>query len=188
MKNEQCLSLVTQEYLSAFDCILKQMICGMTEAELSNSISYNFIIQMIPHHRAAIEMSENILRFTTNLQIQNIALNIIEEQTKSIDNMLKVECPCGNMSNCEADLCQHQKQMDNIMQIMFSEMKHARYNNDVNLNFMWEMIPHHMGAVRMSETTLGYPICPQLVPILKAIISSQKRGIAQMQQLLRCMM
>lgn len=187
MNHETRLSLVTQDYLSSFECILKHMISGMTGAELSNSISYNFIVQMIPHHRAAIEMSENLLRYTTNLQLQDIASDIITEQTQSIQNMLAIECSCLNLQNCEADLCRYQKQMDNIMQIMFSEMKHARYCNDINLNFIWEMIPHHMGAVRMSETTLRYQICPELVPILKAIIVSQKRGIAQMQRLLKCM-
>ena len=38
--NRQCaFSHVTQEYLSAFRCILDEMIQGMTEAELTDSIS-----------------------------------------------------------------------------------------------------------------------------------------------------
>lgn len=74
---------ITKEYLDTFYCILDKMIQGMTEAELSDSISYNFIVQMIPHHRAAIEMSHNILNYTTNLSVQKIATNIISEQTKS---------------------------------------------------------------------------------------------------------
>lgn len=53
------------------------MIQGMTEAELTGSISDNFIVQMIPHHRAAIEMSGNILKYTTSIPLQEIALGII---------------------------------------------------------------------------------------------------------------
>ena len=43
------------------------------------------------------------------------------------------------------------------------------------------MIPHHMGAVEMASTTLQFDICPELVPILQAIITSQEKGIAQME-------
>lgn len=56
----------------------------MTDAELGDSISNNFIIQMISHHRAAIKMSQNLLPYTTCVPLQEIASNIIESQNKSI--------------------------------------------------------------------------------------------------------
>lgn len=180
------LSIVSQDYLDAFYCILDEMIKGMTDVELTNSISYNFMIQMIPHHCGAIEMSQNILRYTTNIQVQNIALGIIESQTKSIDDMRRIEGTCSQLCNSDEDVCVFQNEMNRIMQTMFSEMNGACSTNRINCNFMWEMIPHHMGAVRMSEATLKYNICKELVPILQAIIKSQKRGIMQMQRLLKC--
>lgn len=172
-----------KEYLNTFYCILDEMIWGMTSAELENSISYNFIVQMIPHHQAAIEMSKNILKYTENTSLRSIASNIIEEQTKSIENMLSIEKKCGMQCNSRQDLCRYQNRMEQIMQIMFSEMKCARATNNINCNFMWEMIPHHEGAVKMSKNTLRFNICPELVPILEAIISSQTKGIEQMKQL-----
>ena len=51
----------TKDYLTAFYKILNQMIHGMEQACLTDSISHNFIVQMIPHHKAAIRMSENLL-------------------------------------------------------------------------------------------------------------------------------
>lgn len=175
----------TKEYLYRYYCILDEMIWGMTSAELNDSISHNFIVQMIPHHRAAIEMSKNILKYTENATLHSIASNIIEEQTKSIENMLSIEDKCSGKCNSKTDLCRHQGRTEQIMQIMFSEMKCARATNQINCNFMWEMIPHHEGAVKMSMNTLKYNICPELVPILQAIITSQKRGIEQMRQLER---
>lgn len=177
-------SIVTQNYLNEFYRILDNMIKGMTGAELTNSISYNFIVQMIPHHRGAIEMSENILKYTTNIPVQNIALGIIESQTKSIEDMLKIEYVCNERCNLKKDLFSYQNEINLIMRTMFSEMKGARATNQINCDFLREMIPHHMGAVRMSELTLKYQICEELVPILQAIIQSQKRGIVQMQKLL----
>lgn len=184
--NQPCrLSNVTKEYLSRFYCILDEMIEGMRSAELCDSISHNFIVQMIPHHEAAIKMSENILRYTTNVPLQDIAAGIIEAQTKSIENMQKALRRCGELCSSERDLQLYRRKTDQIMQTMFSAMKCARSDNCVNCNFMWEMIPHHRGAMEMSRNALRFDICLELVPILQAIISSQQKGIRQMEQLLR---
>jgi len=187
--NDNCqFSIVTKKYLKTFHCILDEMIHGMTEAGLSKSISYNFMVQMIPHHKAAIEMSRNLLQYTTDIPLQNIALGIIEEQTKSIENMEKILCSCKSLRNCDRSLWQYEQNMDCIMETMFSEMGNAQSTNNINDNFMREMIPHHQGAIKMSELTLQYDICRELVPILNAIITSQKKGVREMQELLgkRC--
>ncbi len=68
---------------------------------------------------------------------------------------------------------------------MFSEMKSSPQTNNVNYNFLCEMIPHHMGAVRMGENAMKYSICQELRPIISAIIHSQKEDIAKMQVLVR---
>ncbi len=46
----------TKDYLTRFYEILDEMIKGMESARLTDSISQNFIAQMIPHHRAAIPL------------------------------------------------------------------------------------------------------------------------------------
>lgn len=175
----------TQVYLETFSSILEEMIQGMTGAELTDSISHNFIVQMVPHHRAAIEMSRNVLNYTTNVELQEIARRIISEQTKSIENMEQILCRCGTLENTQPDLCTYQSELEQIMQTMFCEMRHACSTNRINTNFLREMIPHHMGAIRMSRTALRYPICSELRPILQAIITSQENGVQQMGRLLR---
>ncbi len=187
MNSPNCnvFSKVTKEYLTTFRCILNTMIQDMTNVNLSDSISYNFIIQMLPHHRAAIEMSYNILKYTTSIPLENIASQIILEQTESIENMQRIKCTCKMKKNCAQDLHDYQQKVDHIMQTMFTGMKNACNTNQVDADFIREMIPHHEGAVKMSENALQYDICPQLKPILEAIITSQKRGIMQMEALLQ---
>lgn len=176
----------TKDYLTRFYCILDEMIQGMTEVELTDSISHNFIVQMIPHHRAAIEMSKNILNYTSFQPLKQIASQIITEQTKSIENMKNILCDCEKETNSEQDLFLYQRRIDQIMQVMFSSMGTSSYTNNLNVSFMKEMIPHHEGAVKMSENALMFCICPDLIPILQSIITSQKRGIMQMNHLLKC--
>ncbi len=175
----------TKKYLEKYHCILEEMIRGMQCAALGDSISYNFIVQMIPHHRAAIRMSENLLKYTTFIPLQRIAEQIVSEQTKSIQNMQCIQCQCSMSINDRETLCDYQGRMKQIINRMFERMEGARTDNDINVSFMREMIPHHEGAVEMSRWTLSQCICPQLIPILDAIIASQERGIAQMKRLLK---
>ncbi len=187
MSEQQRLSIVAKDYLYRFYEILDEMITSMNSAELTDSISHNFIVQMIPHHMAAIQMSQNILQYTTCLPLQNIALNIINEQTKSIENMKMILCECSELEDTQQDLCLYQRCYQQIAQTMFAEMGDACASNNINVNFLQEMIPHHQGAIRMSENALRYNICHELVPILDAIIVSQCEGVREMECLLRCL-
>lgn len=159
------------------------MIAGMCRAELTESISHNFIVQMIPHHLAAIKMSENILKYTSNPKLEEIAKGIISEQTKSIENMQEILNACENLTNSCREVNAYQNHVCRIMKIMITEMKQAYFDNCINCDFIREMIPHHMGAIRMSRNALRFPICSELTPILNAIISSQEKGICQMREL-----
>lgn len=163
------------------------MIAGMTQVPLSNSISYNFMVQMIPHHQAAIAMCQNLLKYTTNIPLQDIAINIISEQTKSIQDMQNILLTCQTMTNSPQEIQQYQNQLDKIKNQMFTRMRNAHTNNSINTDFIHEMIPHHQGAIEMSRLTLENHICDQLKPILKAIISSQEKGVQQMETLLKKM-
>lgn len=187
MQNHQIeLSNVTEKYLSGFYDILDEMIDEMTSVQLTDSISHNFIVQMIPHHRAAIEMSRSILQYTTCIPLQNIAANIIAEQTKSIEDMRDAENCCAGLQNTEEDLQLYMQCYHQITHVMFTNMNNALITNDVNADFLHEMIPHHKGAIRMSQNAMRFPICPELRPILQAIITSQKAGVRKMEHLLRC--
>ena len=185
MNRNQQFSGTTKRYLCRFYEILDKMIQGMTGAELTNSISHNFIVQMIPHHRAAIEMSENLLLYTNFVPLQRIAQNIVEEQTKSIENMERVLTHCECILNTHQDLCRYEKRFCQITRAMFSQMRNACSDNNINADFMREMIPHHRGAIQMSKNVLHYPICPELDPILQAIITSQETGVQEMECLLQ---
>ena len=173
----------SEKYLEDYRSILSEMISGMCGAELTESISHNFIVQMIPHHMAAIQMSENILRYTSNQRLEEIANGIISEQTKSIENMREILRSCSNLTNSCCEVNAYQKNVCRITETMFEGMKQAYADNCINCNFIREMIPHHMGAVRMSKNALSFSICPGLIPILNAIIESQEKGICQMRAL-----
>ena len=158
----------------------------MDGAQLTDSISYNFIVQMIPHHRAAIEMSYNILQYTTCIPLQEIALGIIEEQTMSIQNMLSILDRCAGLGNAQQDVCCYHKSYQQITQIMFTHMQDACSTNNINADFIREMIPHHKGAISMSpeRTALRHLSGTGTHPSGDYQVAAE--GVCEMERLLRC--
>ena len=187
MKNTCLLSEDSKTYLCCFYQILDEMIQGMTTAGLTQSISHNLIAQMIPHHRAAIRMATNILRFTENSSLRRIAQRIIDQQTQGIGQMEEGLSACTQLTNSQMDLRLYQRRMDLIYREMYAQMGSAPENNRLGSVFMREMIPHHQGAIRMAENALKYDVCTELVPILRSIVTQQRQGVTQMRTLLQRM-
>lgn len=178
------LSDITKKYLSRFYEILDIMIQRMTSVKTTNSISHNFILQMIPHHEAAIEMSRNLLQYTTNIELQNIALNIISNQTESIEAMLRAFERCSTVMNTNTDGLVYQNAFDEVTERMFNNMANSPVSNNIDINFINEMIPHHIGAIEMSRNAMRFNICVELTNILRNIIVLQSQGVQQMRALL----
>ena len=87
MKNTCLLSQDAKTYLCCFYQTLDGMVQGMTTASLDQSISHNFVVQMIPHHRSAVQMSNNILRFTQNKAVRRLAQRLVEERGRGVKQM-----------------------------------------------------------------------------------------------------
>lgn len=176
----------TKNYLTRFYEILEEMIKKMEEAELTDSLSHNFIVQMIPHHMAAVEMSKNLLNYNPCRPLRAMAEDIIAMQEQGIREMTAALEPCCKLINSNQDLCLYQHRFKQITRNMFTEMNNACSDNNISANFMREMIPHHQGAIYMSENALRFCVCPRLQPILENIIVSQRREVREMNRLLGC--
>lgn len=178
------LSNVTKAYLEEYQNIVKKMMQGMTYVTITCSVSENFIKQMIPHHVAGIKMSENVLKYTTNLQVQRLAEQIIKEQTEGIENMKAIQHRCCIVQNSEYEVYEYMCAFKEIAEIMFHQMCELPITNSVNVNYIRAMIAHHQGAVRMAQNALRFCICQELIPILHCIIKTQCEQIEEMQKLL----
>lgn len=187
MANTYLLSDESKHYLCCYYQILDEMIQGITTAKLTQSISHNFIVQMIPHHRAAVRMSRNILEASDDTAVRRLAQRVITQQTQGIETMEGLVDGCGQVINPQMDLRLYQRRMDLIFRELFTKMGSAPEGNRLNAVFLQQMIPHHRGAVRMAHNALRYEIRTDLVPVLRSIMDTQNREIRQMQSLLRRM-
>ena len=173
----------SKEYLDKFDEILNNMSNQMLSQNITNSITINFIRCMIPHHQAAIYMCENLLKYTNFKPLQDIAHNIIKMQTAGIEQMREIASTTCGFYNTRREVNWYYRRYLQITRNMIEKMKNAPRCENINLNFINEMIPHHEGAVEMCNNLLQYRIDPRLAKVAKNIIDEQSKGIQELEAL-----
>ena len=178
------LSDVAKDYIQRFFEILEEMKTAMESVVPPNSISQNFINRMIPHHRGAIEMSENILKYTTNPEIEDLAKAIITDQTRHIEEFEQLK-PLCEQENSERDLNLYERGYKLAFDKMINGMYNSQTGNNLNVDFLTEMIPHHEGAIEMAQNLLKFEVCEPLRSKCEELIMTQKTQLDEMQSLLR---
>ncbi len=178
------LSNVTKVYLEEYQRILDKMMQGMTYVTITCSISENFIKQILPHQLAAIKMSENVLRYTTNIPVQNLALEIVATSTETVECLEAIQNRCCIVQNSECELYEYMCAYKEITGAMFQAMSLPPVSNNININFLREMIVHHQGGVRLAQNVLRFCICQELIPILRTMIQTMCDRICEMEKLL----
>ena len=175
----------TNQYLNRFDEILDTMADKMLSAKPSNSITKYFISCMIPHHQAAIYMCQNLLKYTSYLPLRRIAHDIIEMQTKGIEQMKEIDKTTVGFVNTQRDVYDYTDRYLEITKHMIDKMKNSPRCMSINLDFVGEMIPHHEGAIAMCDNLLLYRIDPRLKQVAESIIKEQSNGVKQLEQVRR---
>lgn len=187
MANTYLLSDPSKRYLCCYYQILDEMIQGITTAKLTRSLSHNFIVQMIPHHQAAVRMCRNLLQYSDDGAVRRLAQRITDQQTQGLQAMEGLLADCGQPANPQMDLRLCHRRTELILRELFSQMGSAPEGNRLDLVFLRQMIPHHLGAARMAQNTLRYQVATELAPVLRSTIDTHCKEVRQMRALLRRM-
>lgn len=137
-----------------------------------------FIDTMIVHHEGAVDMAGMVADRTRNTQLRKFAEDIERDQEKEIAQMkqwrekwfagappaINMEMP-GMKESMDMDMSRLAAAKDKEFDVMFAEM----------------MIPHHEGAVTMSEELLAKTDRAELKTLANQIIKSQTAEIKQME-------
>lgn len=80
---------------------------------------------------------------------------------------------------------QYLKSFNQILWEMTTTMLTESSTNNITINFIKTMIPHHEAAIYMCQNLLKYRTYPSLQEIARRIIKLQTEGIKQMQNILK---
>lgn len=88
-------------------------------------------------------------------------------------------------SNQNLEVKSYLNRFDQILSDMAKKMLSSSVTNNITLNFIRCMIPHHQAAILMCENLLRYTKNSSLRQISQQIITTQTRGINQMMEIAR---
>ena len=137
----------------------------------------NFIDQMVPHHRGAIEEAQVAIENAEHEELRNLAENIIEEQRSEIQLMKDIKEEEYGTREVPMQMSSEEMEMMGMM-----EDPQALADEDpFDRAFMNNMIPHHQSAIAMAEVALEESENPEIRKLAQNIIESQQSEIEQMQ-------
>lgn len=187
MANTYLLTDRAKRYLCCYYQILDEMIQGITTARLTQSVSHNLSVQLLPHQRAAVRMCRNILEVSDDGAVRRLAQGMAKQRTQTVQ-ALEQALPAGSGLDTprpELRLCQ--RRLDLIFRELFARMGSAPEGNRLDAVFLRQMALHSRGAAQAARTALQYGLCTELPPILRGILDAQCRERRQTDALLRRM-
>lgn len=155
------------------------MNMGMSGMEALKGLSgkeFNiaFLSQMIAHHQGAIDMAQQALKVAKHAETKKEAQRVLTDQKKEIKQMTTWLQKWYGVKPS-------QKQAD-LMKADMKTMMAMKIEND--RMFFEMMIPHHQGAIEMSQLALKQSDRAEVRQLARNIIKAQKAEITHYKGLL----
>lgn len=177
MPQDLTISANTKRYLTEYQRILSELRGAVEGASFSADFSENAIARMIPINEAVIALSEELLRYTTNVALQTLAEGIVADATDELEELRRVRSGCG-ACGCGRGLSRYITRTQNTTDTMFLALESAESSASIDLNYIRELLPTLQGGVGISRGALGYPLYRGLSTVLSRIIARSNRNIS----------
>ena len=150
---------------------------GDSGASRGNDIDRAFVADMIPHHRAAVEMASIAQRRGESAFVKGLADDIIRTQNAEIATMRSQDehLEIAGVGKGDLGIDEHMKGMDDDPAML----KTAKPFDEA---FIEMMVPHHEGAIEMARAELEKGGDQELKALARGIIDAQTREIDEMRK------
>ena len=184
MANTYLLSDEAKRYLCCYYQILDGMIQGVSAAKLTQSISHNYIFQILPQNRAAVRLCRNLLEVSNDGAVRRLAQRIAAREAEAIEALEAELTDADQLTSPQMDLRLFQRRVDLMFREMYAQMGAVPESGQVEVMFLRQMIPQRQGGVSAARTALRYEVSAGLAPLLRSAIDDQGREAGQMRALL----
>lgn len=164
-------------YLAKYNEILYNMAREMRVSHTTSNITIDFIRCIIPCYMTSIYICENFLEYTNYRPLQIQANNIIRINKNELKQMEEIGKTTIPYINKERDVNNYFKRYFKITDEMISQMYNSTRTHDINLDFIYEMIPNNEGAIKMCNNVLKFQIDPRLRVLANNIIIESNENI-----------
>jgi uncharacterized protein (DUF305 family) len=160
--------------LSLFAGVFNQRSLRGFRGGMRNDMDRHFIEAMIPHHEDAVAMAKLALTKAEHEEIRLLAENIIDNQTREINDMRS-----WYQSWYGTDVPEFNIGGMGMMQDM-TDMASLTSAEPFDKEFIEQMIPHHQMAVMMASMLLNRTDQKEMKQLAQNIIKTQTEEMNQM--------
>ncbi len=158
---------------SEMKALMDGMMTKMHQQKSTGNNDIDYANMMLQHHQAAVDMANLQLSKGKDDSLKNFSRQVITAQQKEIAFMAEFISRSNTAKS--KDAAAFKTAMDASMQSMMDAATPV-YNN-IDKDFVAQMIPHHQSAVDMAKAYLKYGTYEGLIKMSNDIISSQSREI-----------
>lgn len=168
----------TESSNNIFLAIMDSMMVNMIKAPKGKTIDEDFLLQMIPHHLAAIEMARHEINNGNNFEMVQLAKSILTEQQIEVQQMFSW---IKQLKTVDKNFIpQYAEVINQTMLKMMKGLPETQTLLDIDHAFASTMLPHHQAAIDMTRVILKYGEDLQIKAFAKMLISSEQLEIQQM--------
>lgn len=149
-------------YINKINKTINQAISQITDLPHTNSISHDFINQIISYQKFALQLVNSTLYHINNKYILTLAHSIYDTYPEIIEDMKKIKSISGNFKSCDGCINNYHKNFNLISQHIFSELKKVSRKQNINSYFLNLITIYYDGESKILQNLLRYQICPQL--------------------------
>lgn len=141
-----------------------------------------FLDTMTHHHQGAVEMAKMVLSKSSNDELKKFAQKIIDDQNREIAQMKdwREKWYAGKPAAMNMEM-QGMAESMKMMSADGMKMMDGMNDKDFDIHFLSMMIPHHQGAITMSNEALKKSEKPEIKALAAQIIKAQEAEIKMMQ-------
>lgn len=171
-------------YLKEQNTILADMMINMSVQE-SGSAELDFLIGIIPHHEAAIDITKSYLKYGgKNKELKKLAKEIIEEHSEETVEMRMLLKEIERLAITDKESERTYLNSYNKMIASHQDMAHETETaSDVESAYIEGMVIHHQMAVDMAEAILKTTLHDEIKDMAEDIIEMQREEISQMEEI-----
>ncbi|KMZ54885.1 DUF305 domain-containing protein [Dorea sp. D27] len=174
-------------YMEEQDILMNKMMEDMEDVQPAGNAALDFLNGMIPHHEAAVSMSESYLKYGgEDAELKKLAEYIVRIQKEEIAQMQSyIE---DLKKDGTEDPEQEQAYLDAYGTMLSAHHSaHSSHETSANVEtaFAEGMIMHHQMAVDMAQAIVGNTDNEKVTALAENIIEAQQNEITQMQEILK---
>ena len=149
-----------------------------------NDADVNFVTDMIPHHRQAVEMAKLAETRAESLDVKDLARQIMNAQDPEIQTMSGWLSSWGTPGPEDMSGMDMSSSMPGMMSSEEMDKLMNAAGSEFDQMFLTMMIEHHTGAIEMANNEQAQGMYPAAITLAKQIETAQTNEITTMRGLL----